>query len=119
MRLERGLDAATRMLERLRKQTAGAEISHHQKVQYEIAGMDRVIGQHRESVAQRSAAERAAAENEPKDPSGPDGNSGTAKEMQNDDRAGTIKATPPSPRYSGERAGERGMERWAAESAAV
>src|SRR2546429_2780358 len=95
MRLERGLDSATRMLERLRKQTAGAEISHHRKVQYEIADMDRLIQQHRESVAQRSAAERAAAENGPEEASECDGNSTPAKEMQTEDRAVTIKATSP------------------------
>src|SRR5256885_567843 len=69
MRLERGLDSATKMLERLRDQTAGAELSHHQKAQYEIADMKRVVEEYRESVALRSAAERAAAENEPKEAS--------------------------------------------------
>src|SRR5205085_7980895 len=63
MRLERGLDAATKHLERLRGQTAGAVISHHRKVEYEKADMDRLIDRHRESQAQRKAAERAAAEN--------------------------------------------------------
>ena len=95
MRLERGLDSATRMLERLRKQTAGAEISHHRKVQYEIADMDRLIQEHRESVAQRSAAERAAAENAPEEAKACDGNSTPAKEMQTEDRAVTIKASSP------------------------
>src|SRR5205085_2479666 len=93
MRLERGLDAATRHLERLREQTAGAEISHHQKVQYEISDADQVIQRHRESQAQRCAAERAAAENAPKETSECDGNSKPAKEMQTQDRAVTIKAT--------------------------
>ena len=102
MRLERGLDSATKMLERLRKQTAGAEISHHQKVQYEIADMNHVIEQHRESVTQRDAAERAAAENAPKEASEPDDNSKPAKEMQNEDCAVTIKAATPSPLSTGE-----------------
>ena len=109
MRLERGLDSATRMLERLRKETAGAEINHHQKVQYEIADMNRLIQQHRESVAQRSAAERAAAENAPKEASQPDSNSKPAKEMQSDNCAITIKATSslsPSPGTPGEGRGE-------------
>jgi hypothetical protein len=92
MRLERGLDSATKMLERLRKQTAGAEISHHQKFEYEKADMNRLIERYRESEAQRSAAERAAAENEAKELSQPDGNSKPAKEMENDNCAGTFKA---------------------------
>jgi hypothetical protein len=92
MRLERGLDSATKMLERLRKQTAGAEISHHQKVEYQKADMNRLIQRYRESEAQRSAAERAAAENEAKEASEPDGNSKPAKEMETQDRAGAFKA---------------------------
>ena len=92
MRLERGLDAATKMLERLREQTAGAEISHHQKVQYELADMNHVVQAHREALAQRRTAEAAAAENEPKEAKQCDGNSKPAEEMQTEDRAGTIKA---------------------------
>src|SRR5205814_3239946 len=42
MRLERGLDSASKMLDRLRGKTAGAEISHLQKAQDEITDMDRV-----------------------------------------------------------------------------
>jgi hypothetical protein len=94
MRLERGLDSATKMLERLRKQTAGAELSRDQKFAYEKADMNRVIQRYQESEAQRSAAERAAAENEAKEASEPDGNSKPAKEMQTEDRAGTFKAIP-------------------------
>src|SRR2546423_4387110 len=85
MRLERGLDAATRHLERLREQTAGAEICHHRKVEYEIADADQVIQRHRESVAQRCAA----AENGPKEAGEADGKSQPAKEMQTPDRAAT------------------------------
>jgi hypothetical protein len=117
MRLERGLDSATKMLERLRKQTAGAELSRHQKVEYEKTDMNRVIEGYRESEAQRLAMERTAAENEAKDVKEPDGNSKPAKEMQNDNCAVTIKATTPSHLYSGERAGERGENRSTASDA--
>jgi len=82
MRLERGLDAATRMLERLREQTAGAELSHQQKAEYEIADLKRVHEQYRESVAQRAAAERAAAENDAKEEAKPEGNSNAAKKWR-------------------------------------
>ena len=92
MRLERGLDTATRHLERLREQTKGAEICHHRKVEYEVAHTNKVIQRYQESEAQRSAAERAAAENAPKDMQQPDGNSKPAKEMQNHHCAMPIKA---------------------------
>src|SRR2546423_1496920 len=98
MRLERGLDSATKMLHRLRDQTAGAELSRDQKFEYEKADMNRVIQGYQESEAQRSAAERAAAENEAKAASEPDGNSNAAKEMQPQECDGTIKAISPSPR---------------------
>jgi hypothetical protein len=103
--LERGLDSATKMLERLREQTAGAELSRDQKFEYEKADMNRVIQRYQESEAQRSAAERAAAENEAKEVNKPDGNPKSAKEMENEDRAGTIKAISsisPSPGMPGE-----------------
>ena len=92
MRLERGLDSATKMLERLREKTAGAELSGHQKVKYEIEDMNRLMKEYRESVELRAAAERAAAENEAKDVKECDGNSKPAKEMENDNCAGTFKA---------------------------
>src|SRR3954454_8840151 len=85
MRLERGLDSATKMLERLRTQTAGAELSRNQKFEDEKADMNRVIKRYQESEAQRSAAERAAAENEAKEAKKPDGNPKPEKGMQMED----------------------------------
>jgi hypothetical protein len=114
MRLERGLDSATRMLERLRSQTAGEELSCHQKGQYEIADMNRLISEYRESVKLRAAAEAAAAENAAKEADACDDKCTPAKEMQSQEPAVTIKATPPSPLSTGEREQEqhcRGVDR--------
>jgi hypothetical protein len=56
--------------------------------------MNRVIKGYQESEAQRNAAERAAAENEQKEASEPNGKSKPAKEMESEDRTITIKAIP-------------------------
>jgi hypothetical protein len=93
MRLERGLDAATRQFERLRKLTAGQEISKEQRTESVKKEFVQLVEESQELRSQQRAMERAAAENEAKEASAPDGNPKPAKQMQTEDRAVTIKAT--------------------------
>src|SRR4051794_36228298 len=93
MRLERGLERATRHIERLRDQTTGAELGRVREALYVIQDIEQLKRECRLAKQQQSAAEHAAEENTSTGVTSGAVNCSSGKAMDSDDVSGPNKAT--------------------------